>query len=193
MRLVVLMAALLFPISIIYFTQFGGDIDLAGWFKVMLPAGILIGVVYGYFSTNSRIRRADAKMLAGFIVGALIALGYLVAEHLLSDLSIAWIVGIMCPLTGALYVLVVPTFIKLYQDILPPAGDGALLGACIAVFVSFCSLVMAGSIDSSMAGTLVPEVEAILQRLSPAATGGVLGAGLSGMVSGLVLTEWQDL
>jgi hypothetical protein len=193
MRLVVLMAALLFPVSIIYFTQFEQDIVLVDWFKVMLPTGILIGAVYGYFSTNSRIRRADAKTLAGFSVGVLVSLSYLVAEYLLSDLSITLIVGLMCPLTGILYVLVVPTFIKLYQDILPPAGDGALLGACIAVFVSFCSFVMAGSIDSSMAGELVPEVQAILQRLPPAVTGGVVGAGLSGIVSGLLLRQWQDL
>jgi len=193
MRLVVVMSTLLFPLSIIYFTQFGSEIALFDWFKVMLPAGILIGGVYGFLSTNSRIKRADSKTLAGFSVGVLVSLAYLIGEYLFADPSITWIVAVMCPLTGALYVLVVPTFIRLYQDVLPPTGDGMLLGACIAIFVSFCSFVMAGSIDTSMAGALVPEVGAILERLPPALLGGLLGAGLGGIVSGLVLTDWQDL
>lgn len=193
MRLVVLMSLLLFPLSILYFTLTDGEISLISWFKIMLPAGLVIGALYGHFSTSSRIRRADAKTLAGFSVGTLVSLGYLLGDYAFPNVSIAWVVGVMCPLTGALYVLVVPTFIRLYQDVLPPAGDGALIGACIAVFVSFCSFVMAGSIDTSLAGALVPEVEAILRRMQPAMLGGVVGAGLGGVVSGLLLTKWRDL
>jgi hypothetical protein len=193
MRLTVLMATLLFPLSIVYFTQAGDEIPLDSWLTVMVPAGVVIGAIYGHFTTSSRIRRADAKTLAGFSVGTLVSLGYLIADSFFRDLPIAVVVGVMCPLTGALYVLVVPTFIKLYQDLLPPAGDGALIGGCIAIFVSFASFVMAGSIDTSLAGTLLPEVEEILYRTQPAVTGGIIGAGLGGAISGLLMTRWQDL
>jgi len=193
MRLTVLMATLLFPLSIVYFTQAGDVILLDAWLAVMVPAGVVIGAIYGHFTTSSRIRRADAKTLAGFSVGTVVSLGYLIADYFFQDLSIAVVVGLMCPLTGALYVLVVPTFIRLYQDLLPPAGDGAIIGGCIAIFVSFASFVMAGSIDTSLAGTLLPEVEDILYQMQPAVTGGIIGAGVGGAISGLLLTGWQDL
>jgi hypothetical protein len=194
MRLAVLMALLLFPLSIFYFTQMGGTITLVGQLKVMMPAGILIGAFYGLLSSGSRIHRADAKTLAGFSVGILVGLGYLLVESLIEDPQpIALTVGILCPLTGALYVSVVPTFIRFYHDLLPPMGDGALVGACIAVFISFCSFLMAGSVDVQYAGALNPEVARILDLLPAAVLGGVVGAGTGGVISGLLLFEWQDL
>ncbi|MEO5344656.1 MAG: hypothetical protein H7842_15315, partial [Gammaproteobacteria bacterium SHHR-1] len=96
-------------------------------------------------------------------------------------------------LTGVLYVLLVPTFIHLYDDLLPPVGDGALVGGFVAVFISICSFVMASSVDTGMAGNLVPEVELVLEQLPSAMLGGVIGAGLAGVISGLLLTDWQDL
>jgi hypothetical protein len=193
MRLVVLMSILLFPLSIFYFTLAHAEIALGTWFKIMLPAGIVIGALYAHFSTRSRIYHADAKTLAGFSVGTLVSLGYLIADAFFPDLPIAVVVGVMCPITGALYVLLVPVFIGLYRDVLPRAVNGALVGACIAVFVSFCSFVMSGSIDTSRAGVLLPEVELILEGLQPAVAGGIVGAGLGGALSGFLLMKWQDL
>jgi hypothetical protein len=193
MRLAVLMAGLLFPISIILFTLGGGALDLLRLLSIMLPAGVLMGAVYGYFSRGSRIRCADAKTLAGFSVGVLVGLLYMLLSARLQGVSLTWLVAIMSPLTGLLYVMVVPTFIRLYNDLLPPLGDGALVGGFVAVFISICSFVMASSVDTGMAGNLVPEVEQVLERLPAAMLGGVLGSGLAGVVSGLLLTNWQDL
>ncbi len=194
MRLAVFMASLLFPLSMFYFIQEGGLISLEGQLKLIMPAGILIGAFYGLFSKGSRIHRADAKTLAGFSVGILVGLGYLVVETWIQKPQpIALTVGILCPLTGALYVSVVPTFIRLYKDLLPPVGDGVLVGACIAVFISFCSFLMAGSLDVQYTSVQIPEVARILDLLPAAVFGGVAGAGAGGVISGLLLFEWQDL
>lgn len=193
MRLAVFMAGLLFPISILYFTLNDGNITLSTVLKILVPAGILIGGLYSFFDKNSRIDCADAKSLAGFTVGSLLGLGYLFMAPWLEKIPLPWLVAIACPLTGMLYISVVPTFIRLYRNLLPPVGDGALVGAFVAIFIAFCSFIMASSIDNSMAGTLMPEVELVLERLPAAMLGGLCGAGLAGVVSGLMLREWQDL
>jgi hypothetical protein len=193
MRLAVLMASLLFPISIIKFTLAGGQVSLGALHALMVPAGVVMGAVYGYFSSGSRIRRADAKTLTGFAAGVLVGLLYLLLSPLLSGVSLVGLLGVTSALTGALYVLLVPSFIRLYDDLLPPVGDGALVGAFVAVFIGLCSFVMASSIDTGMAGALSPEVETVLAQLPSAITGGALGAGLTGVLSGLLLTGWQDL
>lgn len=193
MRLAVFMAGLLFPISIFYFTLSDGNMTLTALLKILLPAGLVIGGLYSLFAKGSRIDCADAKTLAGFCVGGILGLGYLLAEPWLKQIPLPWLVAIACPVTGMLYVFVVPTFIRLYRDLLPPVGDGALVGGFVAIFIAFCSFIMASSIDSSMAGTLMPEVEQVLERLPLAMLGGLLGAGCAGIISGLMLSEWQDL
>ncbi len=193
MRLAVLMAGLLFPISIIKFTLGGGELDLISLLIVMVPAGAVMGAIYGYFSRGSRIRWADAKSLAGFSVGVLVGLLYMMLSSQLQGVTLAWLVAVMSPLTGVLYVALVPTFIRLYDDLLPPFGDGALVGGFVAVFIGICSFVMASSIDTAMAGSLLPQVERVLEQLPTAMLAGVVGAGLAGVASGLLLTDWQDL
>ncbi|MBF0255337.1 MAG: hypothetical protein HQL47_02525 [Gammaproteobacteria bacterium] len=193
MRLAVLMAGLLFPISIIMFTLGEGAVTVSGLLLVMVPAGAVMGALYGYLSHGSRIRCADAKTLAGFSVGVLVGLVYMLLSARLEQVPLAWVVAGLSPLTGLLYVMVVPTFIKLYNDLLPPIGDGALVGGFVAVFIAICSFVMASSVDTGMAGNLLPEVERVLEQLPSAMLGGIIGAGLAGVVSGLLLTNWQDL
>ena len=193
MRLVVFIALLLFPIGIIYFTNTIGEISLLEQLKVMIPVGLLMGAAYGKFSKRSRIGHADAKTLAGFSAGFLVALFYLLFQTLLEDIDIALLVGVMCPVTGALYVMLVPLYIRLYHDLLTPVGGGALVGASVAIFISMSLFVMAGSVDTKMTGELIPEVAEILELLPMAAFGGMIGSGLAGIISGLLLTKWQDL
>jgi hypothetical protein len=193
MRLAVLVAVILFPYAIISFTTSGGDITLEGQLKVMVPAGIVIGALYGMLSKKSRIGHADAKTLAAFSVSFFVAICYLLFDYAVGEAPIAWVVGLMCTATGILYSIVVPTFIRIYDDLLPPFGDGALAGACIAVFISFCFFVMAGSTNSTMTGSLNPTVEHILALLPAAVAGGVSGAGIAGVLSGLALTKWEDV
>jgi len=193
MRLAVLMATLIYPVGMIYFAGMGDQVSLARLLTIMVPLGAVFGAAYGGLSKGSRIRRADAKTLAGFTAGVLATAAYLFATGFMGEIPIVWVVGVMAPLTGALYVSVVPAFIQRFEDILPPWGDGALVGGCVAVFIAISSFVMAGSVDSTMVGHLAPEVENILDEIPLAALGGIVGAGFVGVISGLVLTDWQDL
>lgn len=99
----------------------------------------------------------------------------------------------MCPLTGLLYVLMVPHLIKYYDNLLPPVGDGLLVGVGISGFIALSFFVMIGSLDGSVAGPLQPLLEAVHRNLPKVLLGGVLGGTGAGMASGLLLLNWQDL
>jgi len=192
MRLAVLMAVLIAPItSLLLVTSNGMDP-----FTLILSVGMIggvIGALYGHYSVASRVHRADAKLLTGFSAGFLVSLGYLVFAGPSHDFDLVWVIGIMCPLTGALYVLFVPTFIRYFDNLLPPAGDGALVGMGVSVFISLLIFVMTNSINTDTAGAYLPQVEEIQTLLPQAIVGGLLGGGAAGLVSGLFFKRWQDL
>jgi hypothetical protein len=192
MRLVVFIALLLLPVYIIYFINTLGGLSLVGLLKLMIPAGLLIGAGYGAISKRSRVKFADAKTLAGLSAGLIVAVLFFLAQKIFGNIHIVWAVGIACPLTGGLYIMLVPPYIRMYHGLLPPIGDGALVGASVAFFISLCLFVMAGTIDTNMTGDLIPEIAKILELLPGTTVGGVLGAGIAGVIAGMLLTNWQN-
>ncbi|MEW8027550.1 MAG: hypothetical protein AB2806_07395 [Candidatus Thiodiazotropha sp.] len=193
MRLAVLMTTIISPISIFYFILSDHPVDLLLLVILVSLVGAVVGALYGIFSMGSRVNRADAKTLAGFSAGWLAALAYLLAVNLTGPVSITTVVAILCPLTGILYVALVPGFIKLYDNLLPPVGDGLMVGVGVSGFIALCFFVMIGTIDDSVAGPLSAALEVIHANLPGAVVGGILGGGLAGIGSGLLLTDWQDL
>ncbi|MES9945964.1 MAG: hypothetical protein ABW080_13480 [Candidatus Thiodiazotropha sp.] len=193
MRLAVLMTTIISPISIFYFILSDHPVDLLFLVILVSAVGAVVGALYGSFSMGSRVNRADAKTLAGFSAGWLASLTYLLVVNLTAPISISMIVALLCPLTGILYVALVPGFIKLYDNLLPPVGDGLMVGVGVSGFIALCFFVMISSIDDSVAGPLSAALEVIHANLPSAILGGVLGAGLAGVASGLLLTGWQDL
>ncbi|WP_316365035.1 hypothetical protein [Candidatus Thiodiazotropha sp. CDECU1] len=193
MRLAVLMTTIISPISIFYFILSDHPVDLLFLVILVSAVGAVVGALYGSFSMGSRVNRADAKTLAGFSAGWLASLTYLLVVNLTAPISISTIVALLCPLTGILYVAQVPGFIKLYDNLLPPVGDGLMVGVGVSGFIALCFFVMISSIDDSVAGPLSAALEVIHANLPSAILGGVLGAGLAGVASGLLLTGWQDL
>ena len=193
MRLAVLLAILISPVCILIFVFSGGHVYPAELFMIVTPIGAIIGAFYGLFSANSRVYRADAKMLTGFSAGFLAALGYLMLSAYLKDFPVGIIAGVMCIVTGWLYVLFVPTFIRLCDNLLPPLGDGALVGASVAVFLVVCFVLMINSINTDPEVQTLPLLRHIYELLPQAVTGGMFGAAFAGFISGLLLKEWQDL
>ncbi|PVV16599.1 MAG: hypothetical protein B6D77_00785 [gamma proteobacterium symbiont of Ctena orbiculata] len=193
MRLAVLMTTIISPISIFYFILSDHPVDLLFLVILVSAVGAVVGALYGTFSMGSRVNRADAKTLAGFSAGWLASLTYLLVVNFTAPISISMIVALLCPLTGILYVALVPGFIKLYDNLLPPVGDGLMVGVGVSGFIALCFFVMISSIDDSVAGPLSAALEVIHANLPSAILGGVLGAGLAGVASGLLLTGWQDL
>ena len=193
MRLAVLLAAVISPVCMLYLVLSDAVVQPAELLLVVAPVGAIIGALYGYFSTSSRVYRADAKILTGFSAGFIVSLGYLVLSGQAADLPVGVLIGVMCPLTGFLYVLFVPTFIRFRDNLLPPMGDGALAGTGVAVFLTLCFYMMISSINPGT-GDAVPHLIRQLDTLLPQAmVGGLIGGGIAGLISGLLLTHWQDL
>ncbi|MEJ2610906.1 MAG: hypothetical protein P8179_12685 [Candidatus Thiodiazotropha sp.] len=193
MRLAVLMSIITSPVCIIFFTFAKHPINLHQLLIVVMLIGAVVGALYGIFSTGSRVNRADAKTLAGFSSGWLVSLGYLLISSLVETHSISLVVALMCPITGIIYVILVPNFIKLYDDLLPPIGDGLIVGIGVSGFVTLSFFIMISSIDNSVGGPLTSLLNTVRDDLPSAIFGGMLSAGLAGIVSGLLLTDWQDL
>ena len=193
MRLAVLMTVIVSPISIFYFILVNWPVDLFYLLLIVSAIGAVIGALYGVFSMGSRIYRADAKTLAGFSAGWLVSLGYLLLSTQIGNVSLSATVGFMCPVTGILYVWMVPTFIKHYDDLLPPIADGLMVGVGVSGFVALTFFVLISSIDNSVAGSLLPVIDRVQENLVQAVFGGIVGGGLAGAASGLLLTDWQDL
>jgi hypothetical protein len=194
MRLAVLMAIIITPIATLIVLLADTPLDP---FVLMLTIGILggiIGALYGYFSKASRVHRADAKTLTGFCAGFLVSLGYLIVTgNQVDETSLALVIGIMCPLTGGLYVMFVPTFIRYFDKLLPSFWDGALVGIGVSLFLALSIFVMMNSINADSAGSYLAQVVRIQELLPQAILGGLVGGGLAGMISGIFFRNWQDL
>ncbi|MCG7897712.1 MAG: hypothetical protein JAY99_06655 [Candidatus Thiodiazotropha lotti] len=193
MRLAVLMTIITSPLCIFYFILAGKPANLPVILMIATVVGAIVGALYGVFSMGSRVNRADAKTLTGFSAGWLVSLCFLLFSSFFEGVSIALIVSIMCPLTGILYVFLVPGFIKLYDNLLPPVGDGLMVGVGVSSFVTLSFFIMISSIDNEVAGSLVAVLQTIHEELPGAMLGGVIGGGSAGILSGILLTEWQDL
>jgi hypothetical protein len=193
MRLAVLMTVIVSPVSIFYFILAPWPVNLPSLLLIVTAIGALIGGLYGIFSRSSRIYRADAKTLAGFCAGWLASLCYLLFSWLFTDPQLPMTVAFMCPLSGLLYVWMAPSFIKYYDDILPTLGDGLMVGAGVSAFISLTFFLLISSVDSNVAGSLLPALERMQEILPLSLLGGIVGGGLAGVVSGLLLTQWQDL
>lgn len=193
MRLAVLMTIVISPVCIFFFILAEKPVNLMIIMILTAVLGGIIGALYGLFSMGSRVNRADAKTLAGFSSGWLVSIVYLMFSGLLSTLPVAMIIALMCPLTGIIYVFLVPGFIKLYDNLMPPIGDGLMVGVGVSGFVTLSFFIMISSIDSETAGPLIEALITIQNNLPGAVVGGILGGGSAGILSGLLLTDWQDL
>jgi hypothetical protein len=193
MRLAVLMAIIVTPVSSLFLLLSNAPMDPFSLILIVGSVGGIIGAFYGHYSIASRVHRADAKTLAGFSAGFLASLGYLIVAGQSSDIPLSWIIGFMCPLSGWLYVLFVPTFIRYFDNLLPSIGDGALVGIGVSVFIALAIFVMTNSISANSAGSYLPQIERINTLLPHAIAGGLVGGGAAGILSGLFFSRWQDL
>ena len=193
MRLAVLMAIIISPVCAILMVFSSTPIAPINLLFIIGSVGAVAGALYGRFTTNSRVNRADAKTLTGFTSGLLVALGYVMFAKQLSDVPLGVIIGLMCPITGMIYVSLAPTFIRAFGNMLPPTGDGALVGVGVAIFLTLCNFVMVHSIDIDSTGAFHELVHHVQDLMPQAIFGGAIGGVLGGVVSSLFFNHWQDL
>ncbi len=193
MRLAVLMAIIISPVCAILMLFSSTPITPINLLLIIGTVGALAGAIYGRFTTNSRVNRADAKTLTGFTAGLLVAVGYVAFSKQLSNIPLGIVIGIMCPITGLIYVSLVPRFIRAFGNILPPAGDGALVGVGVAIFLTLCNFVMVHSIDIDSTGAFHELVHHLQAAMPQAILGGLVGGVLGGIISSMFFERWQDL
>ena len=193
MNLAVIIASVSSISCLIFVISSGNHINLPYLLLTTAIIGAITGSIYGVRATQSRIHRADAKTLTGFCSGTVVAVLFLILSFLIPSISLTLIVGFSCLLTGALYVILVPSFIQRFDKLLPPMADGAMVGAGTSVFIALLFFVMISGITPEVAGELESLTENIRFTFLPAALGGMLGGGISGFISGVMLKEWQDL
>lgn len=192
MRLSVIIAALMSIFSVAYLIVRDADVHSNNFVIHCLALGAFIGALFGRFAKTSQVYMADAKILSGLVAGTLTGLTYLVAEWLWNVPESGWMIAAMCPLTGWIYVFLVPIFVPRFSWLLPTMVDGAVVGAGASMFVGLCVWVMAGSIDTAVVGSAALVVKRILAEFPTAIAGGIIGGFVAGFVSGAIGLEWQD-
>jgi hypothetical protein len=193
MSLAVIIASVSSITCLIYVVSSGNHINLPYLILTTAIVGAITGSVYALKAKKSRIYRADAKTLTGLCSGGLVSILFFIVSLLIPSLPLSIIVGLSCLLTGTVYVFLAPVFVQRFDDILPPAGDGAMAGAGTSVFIALLFFVMITGVTPEIAGDLESLTENIRHSFLQAALGGLLGGGISGFISGLMLKEWQDL
>jgi hypothetical protein len=193
MSLAVIIASVSSVTSLIFAVSSDGNINLLNLVLTTAIVGAIVGAWYGVYAKHSRVYRADAKTLTGISAGGLISLFIFIVNFLIPSTPLMLTIGMSCLLTGSLYVVLVPVFVQRYDEILPPVGDGAMVGAGTSVFISLLFFIMISGVTPEAAGDLQLLTDHIRNTFLQASVGGMLGGGIAGFISGIMLKEWQDL
>jgi len=158
MRLSVIIANLLFVTTLLYLA-FGRDAGCCSITSLILIAallGMLVGGAYGWHDKQTKICCADAKIVAGLVTGAaglpltLLALWIFDAPD---RALLPWLVALLAPLSGLLYVGSARWFVERCQNLLPPFGDGALVGFGVGAVTGLLFVVLIGTLEPQIAGS----------------------------------------
>lgn len=154
--------------------------------------GLLVGAAYGQGFKSSRVYRADSKIFAGLCAGIMSSALLTLLFILIGRLPLWGTTMILCSATGFIYALIVPGFFKHFHDLLPPAGDGAVVGAGVAGFVGLMIWVMVAELQSQYTGSYTALAADFLNRLPQAAGGAALGGALAGIAGAMMGREVRE-
>lgn len=156
-RLVALIANIVFVATLLFFL-FGPDpgyfspLELVG---IAAFLGLTVGAVYGRLDHKSRIFCADAKVICGLFTGIVTALIAGLVMFLVGDANkivYPWLVMLLAPIAGAIYVGTACWFVHHLQNLLPPIGDGALVGLGVGATTGGLFLVIVGAVNPDFIG-----------------------------------------
>jgi hypothetical protein len=155
-------------------------------------AGAILGGAYGLSVEGSRVFRADAKTLAGLTGGLAAAVVMAVLLLLVGDLPLWLTTAILCPVTGLVYVTLASQFARRFQHLMPPLGDGILVGVGVGSCVGLAIWVVAGGFHAQLVGPFADITRDLVERAPAACGGAILGAALAGFIGGLLGRDWPD-
>ena len=157
MRLVVVIGNVVLVLTLLLLMLGDEDAYLTPGMLVLLPAvlGLVIGAVYGLRDRHSRVCCADAKTVSGLFAGILTLLfaGFVLLLFGSADRVVyPWLVMGLAPLAGVVYMSTACWFVRRLQNLLPPVGDGALVGLGVGAVIGLLFVVIAGTFDAGITG-----------------------------------------
>ncbi len=163
---------------------------------LLLAGGILgavIGAVYGLRVHTSRVSRAEAKVLAGGAAGLLASSAVALPAAMGAALPLPLEAFILCPLSALLYIGIAPACVHRFSHLLPPAGDGLLVGGGAGVLMGFLFWVMAGTLDGYLTRTDQLFVDGLVAAWPLVTLAAAAGGLLVGLARSLLGVAWYDL
>ncbi len=192
-RLAVLVAMaanfVVFPILV---TQ---GISASPWLPVQggVGAGALVGLLYGMGAKESNVYRADAKLLAGVVAGLLVSVIAVIWQYFLGVSSVIWLVTVLAPICGLIYVQLCPTFVVRFSDLLPRYLDAAVAGAIVGGFIGFGLWVMGGVVLGTTPEVWTAPIQRIAQLLPQALPLAAIASFILGLMRSLLKVQWKDM
>jgi len=155
--------------------------------------GMIIGAIYAIQVSDSRVFRAEAKIIAGAIAGLLASPLALLPSLWVGPIPFPWLTAILCPATGLIYVSIAPRMVQRCCHFLPRTADGAVVGAGVGGTMGLLFWIMAGTIDRGVAPEYAAFVAGIADHWPLAVVGASVAAFIGGIVRSVVGAQWYDL
>ena len=157
-------------------------------------SGVLVGGFYGHLDHHSRVRRADAKLLAGLSAGVLGGASVLVPLQLLAvEVPDVLLTALLAPLCGLLYVGMALGFVRRFSHVLAPAGDGVLVGAGAGAVVAVLFWLMRDSMARWPEAALHPVLAGGDGQWLYATASAAAAAALVGVARAILRLRWYNL
>ncbi|WP_078119301.1 hypothetical protein [Thiosocius teredinicola] len=195
MRLTVMVANLTFVAMLLVTWQSGGQVSLNMLVLAGALVGLPVGALYGRTDKLSRVFCADAKIIAGAFAGAVGGLLVFVIGLVSPDWAASRAAWVIAPTSALVYVTAAHWFVRRCRGVLPPTGDGALVGVGVGAMTGLLFMIMAGSLDPSLLDS--DTMRAFATRVEHAWGVTVIACGLVcavvGVARALLDVPWYDL
>jgi hypothetical protein len=194
MRLTLLVANFTFVATLVYTWLAAPRIGLEPLMFVGAGIGVAVGVAYGLHDKRSRVFCADAKIVAGAFAGIVAAGLALLAFVVLDPETYTPVAILVTPLAILVYIKSAGWFIKRCQQLLPAAGDGAVVGLGVGIVTGLVFLTMAASLDPKQlrAAELVAYVERVEEVWMATVAGCALACFPIGALRAFMKLPWYD-
>ncbi len=190
MRLAVIVAGTANVAVLIYLVMVGAEATPHMTMLVGGVLGLLIGALFGAQVCDSRVCQGDAKIIAGALAGlsaGVVTLPLLLVSHQPPLWLMVALQGAVC---GVIYIRIASGIIRRYSDLLPPVGDGAVVGLGIGAisalgYWSIATTLLPGVAQETL--DLVAHITAEWPRAVLACAG---SAALAGGITATLGSEW---
>ncbi len=149
-------------------------------------AGAITGASYGFLVKESKIYRAGAKLMAGLVAGGAVSVIGLIWVLILPD-KLIWLIALLAPVSGVVYLKLLAIFVQRYSDLLPPFFNGAVAGIVLGGFIGFGLWLMGGVALEDV----VPDWRAASTRITEIALSAIVAASMTTLVLGLIKAAFK--